>query len=214
MSRPTPETDAAKHDMTDYGPPVPCSWGDWVHADFAERLERERDEAREHSENEIGKLIVRLNKSIFRRKEAERERDEWRKKFELSVDAVEIAARLARAESERDEAKTELEMWRDGNIMHQIHKDECEKAERERNEAREKIENLKLQLGLWEDGNIICEETLGEIRLLKEQINRVLLECNEAHKIAERTIDALAWFNETNAQRLRAELEQIKEEAK
>jgi hypothetical protein len=35
----------------------------------------------------------------------ERERDEWRKKFELSVDAVEIAARLARAESERDEAR-------------------------------------------------------------------------------------------------------------
>jgi len=35
---------------------------------------------------------------------ARRERDEWRKKFELSVDAVEIAARLARAESERDEA--------------------------------------------------------------------------------------------------------------
>jgi hypothetical protein len=34
----------------------------------------------------------------------ERERDEWRKKLELSVDAVEVAARLARAESERDEA--------------------------------------------------------------------------------------------------------------
>jgi hypothetical protein len=38
----------------------------------------------------------------------ERERDEWRKKFELSVDAVEVAARLARAESERDEAREQL----------------------------------------------------------------------------------------------------------
>lgn len=38
---------------------------------------------------------------------------------------------------ERDEAKTELEMWRDGNIMHQIHRDELEKAERERNHAWE-----------------------------------------------------------------------------
>jgi len=38
----------------------------------------------------------------------ERERDEWRKKFELSVDAVEIAARLARAESERDEAREQI----------------------------------------------------------------------------------------------------------
>jgi hypothetical protein len=35
-------------------------------------------------------------------------------------------------ERERDEARTELEMWRDGNIMHQIHRDELEKAERER----------------------------------------------------------------------------------
>jgi hypothetical protein len=38
----------------------------------------------------------------------ERERDEWRKKYKLSVDAVEIAARLARAESERDEAREQL----------------------------------------------------------------------------------------------------------
>jgi uncharacterized coiled-coil DUF342 family protein len=35
------------------------------------------------------------------------QRDEWRKKYKLSVDAVEIAARLARAESERDEARKE-----------------------------------------------------------------------------------------------------------
>lgn len=43
-NRPTPETDAARHDMSDYGPPVPCSWGDWVPADITARLERERDE--------------------------------------------------------------------------------------------------------------------------------------------------------------------------
>ena len=44
---PTPETDAARHDLSDYGSPVPCSWGDWIHADVASKLERERDEARE-----------------------------------------------------------------------------------------------------------------------------------------------------------------------
>jgi hypothetical protein len=42
----TPETDAARHDLSDYGSPVLCSWGDWVDADFARKLERERDEAR------------------------------------------------------------------------------------------------------------------------------------------------------------------------
>ena len=45
--RPTPETDAATHDLSDYGSPVLCSWGDWVDADFARKLERERDDARE-----------------------------------------------------------------------------------------------------------------------------------------------------------------------
>jgi hypothetical protein len=44
--RPTPETDAATHDLSDYGSPVLCSWGDWVAADFARKLERDRDEAR------------------------------------------------------------------------------------------------------------------------------------------------------------------------
>jgi hypothetical protein len=39
-------------------------------------------------------------------------------------------------------------------------------------------------------------------------------ERDEAHKIAGRAIDDLAWFNETNAERLRSELNQIKEGAK
>lgn len=85
---------------------------------------------------------------------------------------------------------------------------------RERDEAREVIENVKLQLGLWEDGNIICEETLGEIKLFEEQIKQALLERNKAYKIAEQAIEDLAWFHETNAQILRNELEQIKEGAK
>jgi hypothetical protein len=42
-----------------------------------------------------------------------RERDEWRNKFELSVDAVEISARAARAEMERDEAKKYLKWIHD-----------------------------------------------------------------------------------------------------
>jgi hypothetical protein len=82
--RPTPETDASTHDLSDYGPPVLCSWGDWVDADFARKLERERDEAR-----------------------------------------------------------TELEMWRDGNIIHEIHRNELEKVERERDEARAELDQIK-----------------------------------------------------------------------
>ena len=49
----TPETDAARRDLSDYGSPVLCSWGDWVDADLACKLERERDEAREELKNEM-----------------------------------------------------------------------------------------------------------------------------------------------------------------
>jgi hypothetical protein len=50
-----------------------------------------------------------------------RERDEWRKKFELSVDAVEIAARLARAESERDEVQAKYDTLAAENML-EVHK--------------------------------------------------------------------------------------------
>ena len=54
-----------------------------------------------------------------------------------------VTANFARRlEIERDKARTELEMWRDGNIMHQIHRDELEKTERERDEAREVLERI------------------------------------------------------------------------
>jgi hypothetical protein len=39
-------------------------------------------------------------------------------------------------------------------------------------------------------------------------------ELDDAYKIARRAIDDLAWFNETNAQRLRAELDKLKEGGK
>lgn len=91
---------------------------------------------------------------------------------------------------------------------------ENQKLKKERDEAQKEIENVKLQLRLWEDGNLICEETLGEIKLFEEQIKQALLERNKAHKIAERAIDDLAWFHEENARTLRNKLEQLKEETK
>jgi len=71
-------------------------------------------------------------------KRLERERDEWRKKFELSVDAVEIAARLARAESERDEARADAARIADKLSGLELRStEELERLEQERNEARE-----------------------------------------------------------------------------
>jgi hypothetical protein len=53
-------------------------------------------------------------------------------------------------ERERDKARTELEMWRDGNIMHQIHRDELEKVEQERDEAITRRMETIMQCELYE----------------------------------------------------------------
>ena len=128
--------------------------------------------------------------------------------------AVENMLEVNKLCKERDEARDQSQRLR-VQLNHYTQANEmAEQAFRERDDAREENKNLKLQLGLWEGGNLICEETLGQIRLLEEQIDRVLLERNEAHKIANRAIDDLAWANETNAQRLRAELDHLKEEVK
>ena len=73
----------------------------------------------------------------------------------------------------------------------------CEKLERERDEARKAFV-------IATDQMVIAQ---GKVR----EANK---ERDEAREIAEQAIDDLAWFNETNAQRLRNELEQLKEETK
>lgn len=60
----TPETDAARHDLTEYGPPTPCSYGDWVAAEFACKLERERNALREEN-NRLIELLRRDEKQIW-----------------------------------------------------------------------------------------------------------------------------------------------------
>jgi hypothetical protein len=90
---------------------------------------------------------------------------------------------------ERDEARELLaseKTTRDHIIKRGI------KMQQERDEAREELENVKLQLRLWEDGNIICEETLGEIRLLNEQINGAFRERDGAMAERDEAREALA----------------------
>lgn len=60
--RPTPETDAARHNLTDYRSPVPGSYGYWVY-DEAQKLKRERDEARE--ERDEARLLLKAAQSAL-----------------------------------------------------------------------------------------------------------------------------------------------------
>ena len=77
-------------------------------------------------------------------------------------------------------------------------KDLSRKLERERDEAREQAQRLRVQLNHYLQANEMAEQAFRER--------------DEAHKIAEQAIDDLEWFNETNSQRLRTELEQLKDE--
>ena len=60
---------------------------------------------------------------------------------------------------------------------------------------------------------LLASEKITRNHVIKRGIE-MQKERGEAHKIAERAIDDLAWFSETNAQRLRDELNQLKEETK
>ena len=89
------------------------------------------------SDSSEGILYKVVSAEISRK--LERERDEANE--ELSKKYVEYDQLFDEAEK----IKIELEMWRDGNIMHEIHRTELEKVEQERDEAREalmKIEDL------------------------------------------------------------------------
>jgi hypothetical protein len=124
-NRPTPETDKLILDWYCNLTGLPNF------VDIARKFERERDEAREQLRKasvEAHTLATSIQKAEYPdAKEFEllgsvagvisqidnmyagvrQQRDEWRKKFELSVDVVEIVARLAQAKSERDEAREE-----------------------------------------------------------------------------------------------------------
>jgi hypothetical protein len=78
-----------------------------------------------------------------------------------------------------------------------VHAEVARKLERERDEARDEAQRLRVQLNHYTQANEMAEQAFRER--------------DEAHKIAEQAIDDLAWFNETNAQRLRNELEQLKD---
>ena len=138
-----------------------------VPTEWAQQLERERDEARIDAQKSKAYKRV-LKETNLRQTErirylegatnhacgtplsvALRERDEAREAFVIATDQMVIAqGKVREANKERDEARTELEMWRDGNILHEIHRNELEKAERERDEAREEVKRLKVILDL------------------------------------------------------------------
>jgi hypothetical protein len=162
--RPTPETDAARHDMTEYGSPVPCSWGDWIPIDVAKRLERERDEAREDLKHiteygteeinaavelrqKLAQALVDLDNMQDQRdfamkviKRLEQERDE-------AVDDAQKSKAYKRVLKETNLRQTERIRYLEGATNHACGTP-LSVALRERDEAREEVKLLKAILDL------------------------------------------------------------------
>lgn len=62
------------------------------------------------------------------------------REYAIIEHAQTLERELLKAREERDEVRAELEMWRDGNILHEIHRDELEKVECERDQARRELD--------------------------------------------------------------------------
>ena len=152
---PTPETDTSQHEGLLRGNPMPTQV---VHVNFARKLERERDGAREalaaeikhHTETtakwnghhmDLTISQCDLNKAI-------RERDEAREQIEVCRGIIErtVIARnsalseLTDLERERDEAR---EAWYEMQSSFERSRDEVEKLIRERDEAREALMRIE-----------------------------------------------------------------------
>jgi hypothetical protein len=165
----TPETDAAIKDQSKWMRPFVSTTFDGITYDspvasLCRKLERERDKARTELEMwRDGNIMHQIHRDELEK--VEQERDEAREALRTAVqerhdfhwellDAVrerdeaitrrmETIMQCELYEQERDEARTELEMWRDGNILHEVHRNELEKTERERDEAREQIDDYR-----------------------------------------------------------------------
>lgn len=170
--RPTPETEAETmqdeydHVDSDLWPFAPS---DTVPAEFARKLERERDEARE--------ALREWQTLRLWGAEPQHIHDFIKGQQTRIHECQDIEKTCEQLERERDEALTELEMWRDGNILHEIHRDELEKAERERDQAREKCASWIRE---WRSLRVFCKQ-------LDEDANDRLRERDEAREELQKT---------------------------
>ncbi len=125
------------------------------------KLDRELDEAKEQCSN----LDDQVSSAIMVIRGFERERDEAKSeieklKEELESHAWTISPAMAQAKidelcEQRDKAMCELEMWKDGNIMHEDHKNEIQELEQQRDRLAEAMRIIMADYRL--DGRVSAE---------------------------------------------------------
>ena len=161
MSRLTPETDAAQHEGLLRGNPMPTQV---VHFLFARKLEQERDEAREDLDFRRGLYKVQEEHLENARKELR----EWQTLC-LWGGTPEHIHDFIKGQQTRIHEAQDIEKT-------------CENLEQERDEAREKYDNLATEHML--SINKLCNER-DEARAISQQLIHIASHC-------------LGWHDNTN----------------
>jgi hypothetical protein len=150
--QPTPETDAAVTTFSSISKlkrRFECSTGK-VSAEFARRLERERDEAREDAKALAERLTALELSSTADLATLERERDEARVKLITPQKNTPVAEYFSSSSTPETYAAV---LSSEGQWSFAL-KETCQKLERERDEAREYVDRYRERLDLtpmsWE----------------------------------------------------------------
>ena len=166
----TPETDALR-EAIDNGKAAESEM-----TSLAGKLERERDELREDQSNQEDMLLRYMDEVDEAREKAERYRLEanamMAKLHELQTYADRLADGLPAGMLPRD-----VENLREANAGLA---DDLQKAQQERDEAREERDKIQTEFEMWRDGNILHEVHRNEL----EKAER---ERDEARTMLERT---------------------------
>jgi hypothetical protein len=116
--RPTPETDAARHDFFSNFGPIPCSYGDWVPVNVSARLERERDDVR----------TLDFERMKQERDEARRQCLKWLEEWHLTDRArCDMKSERDEARSQRNALAASLEYIASAGLTAQHYEDEAKK---------------------------------------------------------------------------------------
>ena len=155
MSRPTPETDAETI-YCDAMPNMP-----WVDADICRKLERERDEAREYAKTLTEKYLEASGNVQRERDEAREERD----KLQIMRNEVVAANKGAKINA----------------LVSNSLAGKLNKAERERDEAREEIRDWNRLYDAAERGVdlTIAEGTISDLLKQRDEAREALKKCRE-----------------------------------
>lgn len=141
----TPETDAEAITPSGFE-------GDEVPAEFARRLERERDEAREH----LSAVKHFLSKYIAERDDARKDSEYYQERYEQLKDERDKGAEMCgQYKQERDEAREQEQIHHDNYITMKKKRDEwsamCGQYKQERDEAWDRHRRITVtQQGKYE----------------------------------------------------------------